>query len=153
MKRFLRILSLLLIICLFVPNHAFAESMEHENCEVIYYDDGSYMVIKVTYVDTRATSTRVGYKNYTRYSAFDDEEWTATLSATFEYDNTTAVCLTSNCEVEISDSNWYLESKSASKSGATATAQVTMSRKIMGIKFNTETIDLSLTCTPNGDFV
>lgn len=152
MKRFIRILSFLLVISLFVPGNAYAASKGYENCEIVYYDDGSYMVIETTYIDTRATSTRVGYRTYTWYSAFNNEEWIATLSATFEYDKTTAVCLSSNCDVEIIDTNWRLESKSASKSGATATAQVTMQHKLLGITINTETIDLSLTCSPNGDF-
>lgn len=153
MRHFTKLVAFIILILFLLPNSTYAANIVDSAQSIIYYDDGSYMIIEIGYIDTRAVSTRVGYKTYTRYRSDDVIQWKATLSATFEYDNSTAICLTSNCEVEISDSNWYLESKSASKSGATATAQVSMSRKFLGLKVNTETIDLSLTCTPNGDFV
>ena len=152
MKYAIKILSALLIVVILLPCNAFAANTAECDRQIIYYEDGSYMLIETKYIDTRATSTRVGYRSYTRYSATNQIQWVATLSATFEYDKSTAVCLSSNCDVEITNTNWHLVSKSASKSGATATAQVTMQHKLLGITINTETIDLSLTCSPNGDF-
>lgn len=152
MRFAIKLVSVLLVVLVLIPYQVFATNDDGTNRQIVRYDDGSYMVIDTYYINTRATSTRAGYKTYTRYSAVNQIQWVATLSATFEYDNHTAVCLGCSCNVEISDTNWYTESKSASKNGATATAQVTMARTFLGIKVNTEAIDLSLTCLPNGDF-
>lgn len=152
MKYAIKIISALLIAVILLPSNALAANATGSDQQIIRYEDGSYMLIETNYIDTRATSTRVGYRTCTRYSVTNQIQWVATLRATFEYDKTTAVCLNSSCDVEISDSNWQLVSKSANKSGATATAQVTMQHKMLGITINTETIDLSLTCSPNGDF-
>ena len=62
MKRFIRILSFLLVISLFVPGNAYAASKEYENCEIVYYDDGSYMVIETTYITRLLRQAYVSYR-------------------------------------------------------------------------------------------
>lgn len=118
--------------------------------EIIYLKNGDYIAVELIVIDSRATSTKTGKKSYIYKNSNGTEEWRATLSGTFAYTGTTATCTASSCTTSVSDSAWYEISKSAGKSGSSATAEVTMGEKILGITINRESISMKLTCSATG---
>lgn len=120
--------------------------------DIIYLEDGGYILIEVTdeYSITRATVTK--NKNYTRYNGDSEAQWKITLTGSFTYNGTTSNCSSCSCTVTIYDDIWYTSSKTAWASGNTAYATVEMGRKLLGVTVKRETVDLTLTCDKNGNF-
>lgn len=147
MKRFF---TLFLVISLVFSFPLFASATQNTNEDIIYLDDGSYIIVTITSMDTRATGSKTDSKSYNFYSSNDELEWKAVLSGTFTYNGTSATCTSSSCNVTIYDTSWYEVSKSATKSGNTASATVTMGRKVLGITVSKKDYSLSLSCDKNG---
>lgn len=148
-KRFICIL--LIVICLLsLPLHSFATNTI-ETPSVIYLDDGSYITITISEIETRASGTKTGQKTYTCTANSGTVCWDATLTGTFTYTGSSATCTYSDCSVTIYENNWYTVSKSAAKSGNTATASVTMGRKVLGITIAKDTYNMTLSCDANGN--
>lgn len=148
-----RIISLPVIICLFISLLSVcvsAATTAPASTEVIHYDDGSYLVIEITVSNARAAGTKTGIKTYTRYADNGDIEWKGVLTGTFTYDGTSSECTVSICNAHITNTNWYVISKTSSKSGNSAFGGLTMGRKFLGVKIDEESIDLRLTCSANG---
>ena len=139
----------LLIPCLSIPILG-AETVEETR--ITYMEDGSYLVETVQIVDSRASGSKTGTKTKTYYESDGTASWKATLTGKFTYDGTSATCTVSTVSVTIYDANWYTVSKSATKSGNTASASVTMGYKTMGITTNKVTISVSLSCDKDGNF-
>lgn len=139
--------TFLLVICL-LPVETFAA----EN-RVVYYDDGSYDVITIT-VDmkaTRATGTKTGMITKDRRNSDGELEWRASMKATFTYDGSTSRCTSVDSpSVVIYDNTWSLDSKSCSKSGNTATGNITMAKKLL-LGSGKVPITLTLSCDKNGN--
>lgn len=121
------------------------------NEEVVYYDDGSYLVISIQESFARAAGTKTGSVTYTYHAADGSDEWKAVLKGTFTYDGTTSTCTSSSCTVTVYADNWYEISKTAGKSGGIATASVTMGRKFLGITIAQDTYELTLACDKDGN--
>ena len=138
-KRIAAFLSLcLIVVCLF-PTCAFAANMEK-----------SQSISITNTVATRASKTRVGSIKHDYHDAGGDLDWSASMTATFTYDGSTSRCTSANTpEITIYDNIWSVYSKSSSKSGNTATGNVTMAAKqiIGSSKFP---VTLTLTCDKNG---
>ncbi len=149
MKRFICYFLFVVMIFALFPLEVCAISDDTVN--TIYLDDGAYIIVTIYENGSRASGTKSGTARYDYYASDGDKEWTATLNGTFTYNGTSATCTSSSCSVSISNSAWYLISKSASKSGNTATASVNMGRKILGVTTDKEYIDLSLSCDANGN--
>ena len=132
-----------------------------EPLDVIYYEDGSYTVITIAedFSSAPRSSARVmntagvksGSKTFSHYSDGGVLAWAATLSASFQYNGTSATCTAASCSVSISNSAWYLISKSTSQSGNTATAEVSMGRKLLGVTVRTINCTITLSCDANGN--
>ena len=84
------------------------------------------------------------------YNSDGISKWNAVLTGSFSYNGSSATCSSSSVDVTIFDSNWYVISKSASKSGNTASASVTMGCSYDGI-MTTIPANLSLKCDKNGN--
>lgn len=148
-KRNVAAMLALLIALMVLPIHAEATQIVSNQTE--YLPDGGYIETVITESVSRASGTKTGTKA-TRYVDSDgNEEWIIRLQGTFNYNGTTATCTNSVCNVTISEDNWYVVSKSASKSGATASANVTMGRKAAGITIVKPKYTLTLTCDKNGN--
>lgn len=129
--------------------------------EVINYADGSYMIVTIaegpetyapTVVGTNAVAaTKSGSKTYTHYNSSGTLLWSATLTAAFSYNGSTASCTSANCTVSISNNAWVVISKSCTRSGNTATANVTMGRQAAGITIQIIPITITLSCDANGN--
>lgn len=147
-KAFLFLVVILLVVSCF----AFTVSATAESSgEIVRFADGSYLVIELYPTVSRSTSAKTGNKQYTYYTGNGEEAWRAVLTGTFSYDGSTSVCTASSCAVTIVKGAWYEISKTVSKSGSTATADLTMGNKLLGITIDKREISLTLTCDANGN--
>lgn len=121
--------------------------------DVVYYEDGSYLVTVIEDVPSaRASNTRTKNKVCTWYNSDDTVAWEITLTATFTFDGTSATCDTAICTASIYDRTWYIISKTASKSGNVAYGNAVLGYKILGVVIDKRPINLTLTCSPTGVF-
>lgn len=145
-----RIFSFLLAILIFVSVLPVARAAESVEEEIIYLEDGQYLVITITESLSRATNSKTGAKMIEWKDTDGALLWKAVLSGTFTYNGTTATCTASSVSVTVYADNWYEVSKTAGKSGASATGSVTMGRKVLGITVAKDTYGMTLTCSPTG---
>ena len=150
MKRFLSIALLITIFITLLPFNTNALSNTLAN-DIIYLDDGSYITIELTWSEARASGTKTGSKTHRYYNSNGVEEWKAVLRGTFTYTGSSATCTAASCDVTITNTNWYVVSKSATKSGNAAVGELTMGRKFLGITVDKETINMRITCDANGN--
>ena len=148
--KYLRIMCVLLVfVSILIPVNCYADTLVETN--ITYYEDGSYLVETIESTCTRASGTKTGAKNQTYYGSSGSAEWKVTLSGTFTYTGSTSSCTASSVSVTIYNSDWYTISKSASKSGNTASAFVTMGYKVLGITTNKVNATPTLVCDANGN--
>lgn len=119
--------------------------------DVIYYDDGSYLEVTTGETLARTTYGKTGYKKLTYRDGSDNVEWVATLTATFTYNGTTATCTNASCTVDISENAWYVVSEATSRSGSTATTNLTMGEKLLLITIAKYDYTITLTCDKDGN--
>ena len=150
MKTFCKVILSAFLILAMIPFGVFASAETAESENIIYFDDGSYMTIELTVMDMRASGTKSGSKTYRYYGNDGVEEWRATLTGTFTYTGSSATCTASSCSVTITDTDWYTVSKTASKSGSTALADVTMGRKFLGITVEKKAVNIQINCSASG---
>lgn len=148
MKRYLCMLVLLAVLISCFPVITSASTVENS---ILYLDDGSYITITLHTIDARAAGTKSGTKIY-EYRANDSSlQWQAVLSGKFTYTGTSATCTSSNCAVTVVNSSWYEISETATKSGSSAFANIVMGHRVLGIKVDEHTANLTLTCDANGN--
>lgn len=151
MKRVISLFLTMLTILMVLPITALGVEEAQETEDIIWTDDGGYIVITTQSAQTRASGTRTESRMGTYYDSKDNVEWRITLTATFTYNGTTSSCTAASCDVTIYDSMWYLISKSVTKSGNTATATVTLGFKVLGVTVSKPTYTLSLSCDKDGN--
>ena len=147
------------IFCLFIVCVLFAsivpfagQAAENDKVENIFYlSDGSYIIVEVTASLARASGTVTGTKTYTCKTEDGTALWRAVLTGKFSYTGSSASCTSSSCSVTIYDSAWYTVSKTATKNGNTATASVTMGKKMLGVTVRKVPITINLVCDANGN--
>ncbi len=149
MKRIICAVLICSLLLCGMPVNCFAE--EIKECVVDVFEDGSYLTDELIVVQYRVNNTKSGTRIRNYYTSDGTLEWKAVLSGTFTYTGTTSTCTSSSCNVTIYNSDWYTVSKSASKSGNTATASVTMGKKLLGVTVATIPVSLTLTCDNNGN--
>lgn len=150
-KRFLSLLLAMVLCVAILPQYALASEKHEDAVQTITLDDGDFIIVTTEVYETRATQTKSANRKYSYTTSSGDVEWVITLNGTFTYTGTTSTCTASSCTVTINDNSWYVVSKSASKSGSTATANVTMGRKVLGITITKNDYTLTLTCDKNGN--
>lgn len=150
MKRFICCALLVCMLFSMLPLTAYAAEVPIENEEVIYFEDGSFLTVTVRTRNTRSSGSVSGDKVYS-FDTGSGVKWEAVLSGSFTYTGSSAKCTSSSVSVSVYDSAWYTVSKSASKSGSSATGSVTMGRKAGGVTVDKVPISLKLTCDSNGN--
>ena len=140
-------LAAILMLCI-IPIYGNAAERESE---IIRFEDGSYAIVGIVTNEARTSGSISGNKPYTYYSSNGVAQWKAVLSGSFTYTGSSATCTKSNCSVTVYNSEWYTISKSAGKSGNTATGSFSMGRKLMGTTVETKDITLTLSCDKNGN--
>lgn len=151
MKHIAKYLCLLLIAATLLPSHVSAAAVAAAPENTIYFEDGSYITIELSVDETRASSNKTAKKTYVYRDSNGAEEWRAVLSGTFIYTGTSSLCTAAGCSVSITDTKWHEISSSATKSGNSALAEVTMALKFLGITIDEESISMRLTCDANGN--
>lgn len=158
MKRIICALLIIVMMLTVIPMAgASAEQAPME--QIVYYNDGSYLIINLEETENYSVSgtkavqanSKSGNKTCTYYENTGVAVWAVTLSASFTYDGNSSSCTAANCSVNIYDSAWYVISKSTSRSGNTATANVTMGKKVLGVTTKTVPCTLTLSCDVNGN--
>ena len=150
MKQFWKVI-LVMVLAVILPVSAVAAEVPATETQIIYLEDGSYITVELTWQQARAANTRNATKTYTCTASNGSEQWRAVLRGTFTYNGTTASCTAASCDVTISDSAWYIVSKTAGPEGNAAVGALTMGRKILGITVSEESVDMRITCDPNGN--
>lgn len=118
--------------------------------DVVYFDDGSYMMVTLLINESRSGNSKTASKTFTYYDTFGVEQWAVTLYATFTYDGTEYWTTDCSITAEILNDNWHLVSKSATMSGCGATGEFTMCKKALGITTKTVFDTITLSCSPYG---
>ena len=144
MKRFIALVIMALFIASF-PVTAFADEDTYQN-NVIYFEDGSYIVVTVVEKNTRAAGEREGYKYFNYYDKNGVLGWRLQLMGYYEYDGTTATCV-SVASVFLPEDDAYVQvSKTNSKSGNTASCKLVVEKKLLGITTSKTTHTFNLSC-------
>lgn len=151
MKRVVLTVVVLLMLLSSLLLNVFAVEFSPETDSYIYLENGNYIRIEVSSIDTRETSRKVGNKTYIYYNSNDEEQWRATLTGSFTYTGTSVVCTSSSCSVSISNSNWSVESKAADRSGNAAIAKLIMKWSQLGATIEHVEVSIRLTCDENGN--
>lgn len=149
MKKKLFACLLVLVLAFIFPINAMAASTQSAQ-EVIYFEDGSYITVTLSETQARASGTKSGSKTYRYYDSNEVELWRAVLNGTFTYTGSSATCTASSCNVTIYNSAWYVVSKTATKSGNKALADLTMGKKALGITISKKSVSMQLACDANG---
>ena len=129
----------------------FTAQASENTLTVDYFDDGSYLVTRISNIDSRML-TKVSTKTREYYSADDVIQWKISVMGEFLYDGNTCTCTYASGTTTIYATGfWGKNSDSASYSGNSATYTVVFDRKFMGITTNTVTQVLTITCDENGN--
>lgn len=150
MKKVLSFLFIVLIVfCVSINACASSDAIT----TVEYFEDGSCIettIVVKEYISTYATQVKKVEKSI----SYKDEDgivcWKATLTATFRYTGSSATCTESDVTYTVSNSKWKITSATASKSGNTATADITAKRYTLGIPVETLNRTITMTCSANG---
>lgn len=151
-----RIFTLALALVLLVGMLPFGAQAADTAESIVYLEDGSYMVVVLKTEDggqsnARATETVVATRTYSYYNSSDELLWEASLTASFAFNGFTSVCGLSSVSATSYHSSWYKISATASHVGHTATANVTMGYKLLGIKLNEMDCTITISCDANGN--
>lgn len=149
-KRCLSVVLVLVILLGLLPFNVFATT-EAEDSEVIFFEDGSYIVITIASSSNRSIYSKTGHKKLVFYDGDNNVSWEAKLSATYIYTGESATCTTASCTVTVYDNQWYEVSKSTTRSGNAATTQLTMGRKFLGVTVEKPEYTITLTCDKDGN--
>lgn len=145
-----RVIALFLVTIALIGVLPFGASATNER-EIIYLEDGGRIEIYIENTYARAANTVSGSKTYKCYDSNGNVDWTAKLSATFAYSGAWYTCTTANCNVTISDSQWYVVSNNTIRSSNNAVTNLTMGRKYLGVTVEKPEYTIQLTCDTNGN--
>lgn len=120
------------------------------NENIIYFDDGSYLVTVITESPARATKTKTGTKDLNYYDSNDNLEWKVTLTGKFSYTGSSATCTSSSISYNIIDTSWKIPTATASKSGNKATGDIVAKHYLLGIPTKTVEQTITLSCSASG---
>ncbi len=161
------VISLLVLVCLFSINVGANENEQNadliNNAVYEYYDDGSYMVTTLEYVNndtnenTRAAGdyTVTGKKSATYYNGDDEIIWQVTVTGVFlivpTNANMSGYCQSSTLSYVINSSSWHIYNKVEKAITNNACITCTMKRKYLGITTKTVDVDIHITCDSYGN--
>lgn len=148
-KSVVSILVCVLLISCVLPYRASATAQDYGN--IIYLDDGSYIIETVTVAGGKAMGTVAGTKTRTCYNSVDVIQWEAVVHGNFTYTGTVAICTSSTCDVTIYNSNCFVDKNLPYISSNRACADVCIGYRMLGITIRKDTYDIRLTCDVNGN--
>ena len=152
--------SVMLSAC--IPANASSESFveSHENSEVMYFDDGSYMITTLTeknieysqYNATRSAYIRTGTKTANYYSDDDELIWTYTLTGEFNVNSgISVVCTNVSASQTINSSSWGFYDENTYIEHQVARGKGFFKNKVLFVTVKTVEVDLFIRCDVNGN--
>ena len=150
MKRFVAFLVAFVLTISALPLAIGAEKYDGESL-VVQFEDGSYITEEITLTQFRVRNAVSGSRVRNFYNSSGNLCWKITLYGVFSYDGSSATCTSSSCDVTLYSSDWYVISKSAGKSGNSATASVTMGELAAGATVSRVPVSLTLKCDGKGN--
>ena len=150
MKRFVAFLVAFVLTISALPLAIGAEKYDGESL-VVQFEDGSYITEEITLTQFRVRNAVSGSRVRNFYNSSGSLCWKITLYGVFSYDGSSATCTSSSCDVTLYSSDWYVISKSAGKSGNSATASVTMGELAAGATVSRVPVSLTLKCDGKGN--
>lgn len=126
--------------------------------DIEYFDNGDYLVTTLENesstpdISLFATTTTTKSKISRYYNANNEIMWYVKVTGTFTYGNGTSKCTSSTVTAQSNVTAWKITSKSASKSGNTASATATAKQYFDGTVVNTIKRTVTLTCSSTGVF-
>lgn len=148
MKRIICLFVTMILLVTLLPINTSANEMESR---IIYFADGSFLEVIMETVELRTSGTISGGKTYQYKNSNGELQWKAVLNGMFTYTGSSATCTSSSCNVTIYNTSWYQVTKTTGKRGATATAELTMGYKVLGITAKKVPISMTLTCDKDGN--
>ena len=153
MKKIVSLISILaLTVFPFTINTSAANQPVNQltaNQQIEYYSDGSYAITTLTENPVNRAS-KGGSKSYSYYNSDNVLAWRVTLDGTFYYDGGTSSCTSSSVYYTIYNNIWKVTSAVASRSSNKAIGDFTVKRYLLLVPVQTETVRLTITCSPNG---
>ena len=149
-KRIVSVFLICFLLMCAVSSPALAATQETSE-EVIYFEDGSYLVTAISGNDSRALGSVTKTKTSTYYSASDEALWAVAVTASFTYNNSVAICKSSSGSVTIYDSAWYEISCSTSRNGNSATCNAELGRRVLGVTVTRVPHAVTITCDKDGN--
>ncbi|MDE5974852.1 MAG: hypothetical protein K2G73_09335 [Eubacterium sp.] len=152
MKKIISLLSVILMIAVLCPNTALANDEIVTDSYIEYFDDGSYIVTRITEstITTFAAKTVSKSKSADYYESDNTKAWTVTLNATFSYTGSSATCTNATTSSKIYNDKWKVTSAVPSKSGNKATGTFTVKKYALGLPIKTVNKTLTITCSNTG---
>lgn len=160
MKKIISItLCLILAIGLFA-SPAYAQNISNsgktDNEYIFYYKDGTYTTTRFISEPETRSSTVTKTKAVDYHNASGTILFSLYIQGTFSVNGSSVTCTSKKHWYEINNSAWSNSSVSSyisnNGSSASATANGTFKRKILGITVNTIDTSVTLNCDKNGNF-
>lgn len=160
MKKLSLILCSMILFLFTTPQKCFADEYLRITNEVTTisetFADGSYLVITLSELETPLPCsniyTKTGSKTVTYRSSDGTEQWSFTVTGTFEINSgVSARCTSSTYSYTISNSSWHLDSASSSYSGSQAFGEAVFKKKVLFITTETKSAQTSISCDFNGN--
>lgn len=149
---FVILLTFICICSIHFTTYAQSISDGSSSSSTIVFDDGAYMTDEIQIYASNnsisfasASHTKTAARTYTYYDKNKKKCWALTLSATFEYNNSTSKALNASTSYTIFANGWKCTSSNKSCSGNTAKATATF--KHLAKSVNTQ---IGLKCSPSG---
>ncbi|MCI8559763.1 MAG: hypothetical protein HFH03_01345 [Dorea sp.] len=152
MKKIVCILSAIFLLTF--SSTSFAANLD-SNSEIEYFDDGSYIIITIENdFQTMITpfSNTITKSKTVKYYSGNVAKWYVKVTGSFTYGNGSAKCTKSTISAGSYTKEWKILSKSATKSGPTASASAIAKKYYNGKVTETIVKTVKLTCSPTGKF-
>ena len=146
------LLCLLTAFCLLSMNNIYAIESKVIYKEIIYLDNGIYeeTIIEESTISTYSTNTKSGTKTKTCKDSNGIILYTLKVSGTYTYTGSSSTCTSASATATTNSSDWTVVSKSASKSGNTATAKGIYNQHYYDKIIQTKSESITLTCSATG---
>lgn len=142
------IISLVMILSIINIQSLYALNTITQIVEV--FDDGSYIESTITFINTKATNTRVAKKTENYKNASGNTMWSITVTGTFTYDGISSKCINAEGSSKSNNANWKVSKPTARKFGNTASASGEGKRYISLVCVETISRTVNLSCDKNG---
>lgn len=147
MKRFvsLTIITLILLFCINIVAFGYYEDEQ-------FAENDFYIVVTFTESEDvfRASGTKTGSKTITGYNDDNEKLWDATIHCSFSYTGSSATCTAASITYNEYSSKWKITSATTTRSGNTATGNITAKKYVLGIPVQTVEETISITCSADG---